>query len=75
MDQVTPQIKQHLKANMTLSKKEIIVNNFLGGLFWGFGSVVGAGVVVTVIGYILNALGIFSAIGNFFSQFLGPFAI
>jgi len=55
----TPQIEQHLKANSNLSKKNIIIGNFLGGLAWGFGTVVGASVVVAILGYILNIFGIF----------------
>lgn len=65
---MTPQMAQHLTANMTLSRKQIILNNFLGGLAWGFGSVVGATIVVAILGYVLKALGVFTAISNFFQQ-------
>ena len=67
--EVTPQIERHLTANMNMRKRDILVGNFLGGLSWGIGSVVGASVVVGIIGYVLKALGIFTAIGNFFGQF------
>lgn len=60
---MTPQIEEHLSANMTFSKKQIMLNNFLGGLTWGVGSVIGAIIVVVILGYILKALGIFSDIG------------
>lgn len=66
---MTPQIEEHLSASMTLSKKHIMLNNFLGGLAWGVGSVIGATVVVTIIGYILKGLGVFTALGQFFQQF------
>ena len=62
------QVERHLTANMNISKKDIIIGNFLGGLAWGFGTVVGAGVIVTAIGFILNSLGVFAAIGGFFNQ-------
>ena len=58
----TEQIERHLKANMTMSKKDIMLSNFLGGLSWGFGTVVGAVVVVAILGSILNWLGIFDAL-------------
>lgn len=70
--ETTPQIEQHLKANMSLSKKDIILGNFLGGIAWGLGTVIGAGVVVAIIGAILGQLGVFNAIGSFFSQPLLP---
>lgn len=54
----TKQIEKHLSANMNMSKRQIMVANFLGGLSWGFGTVIGASVVVAVIGYILSLFGI-----------------
>lgn len=71
MARVTPQMVQHLTANMDLSRKEIMFNNFLGGLAWGFGTAVGATIVVAVIGYILKSLGIFNALGALFGGFGG----
>ncbi len=62
--EATPQIQSHLNANMNISKRDIIVGNFLGGMAWGLGTVVGAGVVVAIIGIILSNLGIF----DFFKQ-------
>lgn len=65
---MTEEIDKHLLANMNLSKKQIMLANFLGGLSWGVGSVIGASVVVAVIGAILNQMGVFSAIGGLFNQ-------
>ena len=67
--EATPEIKKHLTANMNISKKEIMVGNFLGGLAWGIGSVVGASVVVGILGYILKMLGVFNTLGDLFGQF------
>ncbi|MDO8618986.1 MAG: DUF5665 domain-containing protein [Candidatus Daviesbacteria bacterium] len=64
--EATPQIESHLTANMSISKKDIIVGNFLGGFAWGIGSVVGATIIVALVGLILNSLGVFNAIGGFF---------
>jgi len=55
---------------MNISKKDIIVGNFLGGLAWGFGSVIGATIVVAIISAALSTLGVFNAIGSFFQQLL-----
>lgn len=62
--EATPQIESHLTANMNLNKKDIMIGNFLGGLAWGFGTVVGASVVVAIIGTALSSLGVF----DFFKQ-------
>lgn len=65
MTTVTPQMEQHLKANMTISKKDLIISNFLGGLAWGLGTVIGATVIVAILGYILKMLGVFEFLGIF----------
>ncbi|MFH0937552.1 MAG: DUF5665 domain-containing protein [Candidatus Daviesbacteria bacterium] len=70
--EMTPQIKHHLTANRNMKKKEILLGNFLGGLAWGVGSVVGASIIVGILGYVLKALGVFTSIGNFFGQFGNP---
>lgn len=51
---MTPQIEKHLKANMNMRKRDIIVANFLGGLAWGLGTVIGATIVAAVVISILN---------------------
>lgn len=66
--QASEQVEKHLSANMNISKKDIVIGNFLGGLAWGLGSVIGAGVVFTAIGFLLNSLGVFSTIGIIFSS-------
>lgn len=50
------------------SKKEIIVNNFIGGLFWGIGSALGAALLVTVLGIILTKINLVPLVGTFVSQ-------
>lgn len=74
LDKSTPEIKKHITANAHLSKKQIITANFLGGLAWGFGTVVGATVVVAIIGAILHLLGFFDAFNTFIqgSQIILP---
>lgn len=62
--EATPEIKNHLTSNMNIRKKDIMIGNFLGGISWGVGSVIGATVAITIIGGILHYLGIFQAIGN-----------
>ncbi|MDD2823240.1 MAG: DUF5665 domain-containing protein [Candidatus Daviesbacteria bacterium] len=65
---MTPQIKEHEEAYGRLKKRTIMVNNFLGGISWGVGTVIGASVVVGALGYILNALGIVDAFRTIFGR-------
>ncbi len=37
-----------------MKKREIFLNNFLGGMAWGLGSVIGATIVVGIIGFFLS---------------------
>jgi hypothetical protein len=46
---MTKEIHQHLTTNYYLSKKQIMVNNFIGGLCWGLGTVIGATIVVAIL--------------------------
>jgi len=66
--EITKEIETHLSANTNMKRKDIVIGNFLGGLAWGIGSVIGAGVVVGIFAYILKALGVFSNLSNFFPQ-------
>lgn len=66
---MTDIIETHLMANANISKKDIVINNFLGGLAWGVGTVIGAGVIVGVLFYILNLIGAFTGLNVFFGQF------
>lgn len=51
---MTPQIEKHLKANMNMRKRNIMLANFLGGLAWGLGTVIGATIVAAVVISLLN---------------------
>ena len=65
MAEVTKQMAQKLTANLTMTKKDIILANFLGGLSWGVGTVIGASVIVVVFGWVLNILGFFDVFKQF----------
>lgn len=68
--ETTPQIKSHLSANSNMSKKDIIVSNFLGGLSWGLGSVIGATIVVAIVIKVLGIINFVPLIGNFTGQII-----
>lgn len=56
-----------------ISTFKVILNNFLGGLAWGFGTVLGATVVVGLVVLIISRLGGVPLIGSFFSDILQSF--
>ncbi len=59
---MTPQIDHHLTANAHMKKRDILIGNFLGGLAWGFGTVVGASLVVAMLVYMLRGVGLFDPV-------------
>ena len=46
-----PRLERYKKIHR--SRKDLMINNFLGGIMWGLGSVIGATIVVTVLGIII----------------------
>lgn len=65
---MTPQIQDHQEVFGRIKKRTIMLNNFLGGIAWGIGTVIGASVIVGAMGYILNKLGILSIVGSLFGN-------
>ncbi|KKS65347.1 hypothetical protein A3A14_02695 [Candidatus Daviesbacteria bacterium RIFCSPLOWO2_01_FULL_43_38] len=63
----TDQIRQHLSANLGRERREIMLANFLGGLAWGFGTVIGATVVVALLLWIMQVVNIVPFVGDFVS--------
>ncbi len=53
-----------------ISTWRMVLNNFLGGLFWGLGTVLGATLVVGLVIIILGQLNSVPVIGNFISDIL-----
>lgn len=50
------------------SMRKIAWNNFVGGLFWGVGSALGAALLVTVLGVILTKVNVVPLVGTFVSE-------
>ncbi|MBI2601238.1 hypothetical protein HYW42_04745 [Candidatus Daviesbacteria bacterium] len=59
------EIHKHLTANSHIKKKYIIVGNFLGGIAWGVGTVIGATVVVAILFSILRSFNFLPFVGDF----------
>lgn len=50
------------------NRKEIIINNFIGGISWGLGATIGFSVIFGILGIILKKINLIPIIGNFVSQ-------
>ncbi len=57
-----------LFANTDIPKRQVLVANFIGGIAWGLGTVIGATVIVAILVYTLNFLGLFDSVKDFFPQ-------
>ena len=55
---------------VTLSRRQIIVNNFLGGISWGLGTTIGLSVFFAILGVIISRVDLIPIIGDWVSQIL-----
>ena len=57
-------------SRIYISTGKVVFNNFLGGLAWGFGTVLGATVVVAAVILILSKLIGIPVVGKFFGDII-----
>ena len=60
--EITKEIEEHLSAHMSMTKKDIMIANFIGGLSWGAGTILGAILIGALLFYILKPIGFFDAV-------------
>ena len=70
---IDPELKEHLRAiegqlNL-LAKKERHWVQFVGGIYYGLGYVTGAVILIVVIGWVLNIIGVIPAFNNLVADF------
>ena len=51
-----------------MGKKQIIINNFLGGISWGLGATVGLAVVLAILGFVIGKIDFVPIVGDFLSN-------
>ena len=61
-------MEQH--ENLHRNKKEIIINNFIGGLAWAVGATVGLAIIVAILGLILQNINLVPFVGNFIADII-----
>jgi len=54
--------------HITRSRKQIITNNFLGGLAWGIGVTFGLGLFIAFLLFIARNIDLVPIVGNFVSN-------
>ncbi|MBI4100309.1 hypothetical protein HY439_01075 [Candidatus Microgenomates bacterium] len=52
------------------SRGHIVLDNFLGGIAWGLGTVIGATAVIGFLVYLLSQINFVPGIGEFVSQII-----
>ena len=50
---------------VTMSRKDIIINNFLGGISWGLGATIGLAIVLALLGYIFSKFDTVPVVGEY----------
>ena len=53
-----------------MTKKEIMTNNFLGGVFFGLGTTIGVSIILAILGFIATKINLVPYVGNFISDIL-----
>lgn len=61
-------MEQH--ENLHRNKKEIIINNFIGGLAWAVGATAGLAIIVAILGLILQNINLVPFVGNFIADII-----
>ena len=54
----------------TLTKKEILVNNFIGGIAWALGATVGISLVFAILALVAKSVNVIPVIGSFVSDII-----
>ena len=50
------------------TKRQIAVDNFLGGLFWSFGSFIGLALIALFVGYLISQIDLVPIVGTWIAQ-------
>jgi len=59
---------QPYERSSILSKKQIVLNNFLGGISWGVGATIGLSLLFILLGFVARAVNLVPVVGTFVSE-------
>ncbi len=63
-------IQPYEKASARLRLREIVANNFIGGVFWAVGATVGLAIIFSILTIISNNINLVPVIGSFVSEII-----
>lgn len=52
------------------TKRQIVADNFLGGIAWSFGTIVGFALLAVAVGFFISRINLIPIIGNWIAQIL-----
>lgn len=55
---------------VTMGKKQIFINNLIGGIAWGLGATVGLSIVLAILTLIAKNINVVPVVGDFVSEVL-----
>ena len=55
---------------VTRDLRSMLINNFLGGIAWGFGATVGISVLLAIVGLLIKQVNLVPIVGTFLSEVL-----
>ena len=56
------------KVNTSLKVRQIIANNFIGGLFWALGATIGLAIIFSILTVISRNINLVPVVGSFVSK-------
>lgn len=56
--------------NVKQSRKNLIINNFFGGLAWALGATIGLAIIIALLGLILKNINLVPFVGNFVADII-----
>lgn len=63
-----PPDSNYVKIERPLGK--IIINNFLGGIFWSFGVLIGTGIILSIVAFFAKNVDFIPILGHFLAKVL-----
>lgn len=51
-------------------RKQIMIDNFLGGIMWGLGASIGVSLILAILGFIASKINLVPVVGTFVGQIL-----
>ncbi len=67
---MTDKTQPYEKAGARLKLREIVANNFIGGVFWALGATVGLAIIFSLLTIISNNIDLVPVIGSFVSDII-----